>query len=58
MTPLAGPILTAAAMRAAEEGAGVGLDVLMERAGAALGEAAARLGGGAPVLVICGCAAR
>ncbi len=56
MTPLAGPILTAAAMRAAEEGAGVGLDVLMERAGAALGEAAARLGGGAPVLVICGCA--
>lgn len=57
MTPLTGPILTAAEMRAAEAAAiaaGVSVDLLMERAGHALAEAAWRFGGGRPVLVLCG----
>ena len=54
MTPLAGPVLTAAQMRAAELACGVPLDVLMERAGAALAEAVWRFGNGAPTLVLCG----
>jgi ADP-dependent NAD(P)H-hydrate dehydratase / NAD(P)H-hydrate epimerase len=57
MKPLAGPILTAAAMRAAEGdviAAGTSVEVLMERAGAALAEAVFRFGSGQPVLVLCG----
>jgi ADP-dependent NAD(P)H-hydrate dehydratase / NAD(P)H-hydrate epimerase len=54
MTPLCGPVVTAAEMRAAELACGVPLDELMQRAGRALGEAALRFGGGAPVLVLCG----
>ncbi len=54
MTPLCGPVLTAAEMKAAELACGVPLDVLMDRAGAALAEAALRFGGGNPVLVLCG----
>lgn len=54
MTPLCGPVLTAAEMKAAERACGVPLDVLMERAGTALAEAAIRFGGGNPVLVLCG----
>lgn len=54
MIPLGGPVLTAAEMRAAEAASGVALDVLMERAGAALAEAVWRFGGGQPVLVLCG----
>ena len=54
MTPLSGPVLTAAEMRASELACGIALDELMERAGRALGEAALRFGGGAPVLVLCG----
>ncbi len=54
MTPVCGPVLTAAEMKAAERGCGVPLDVLMERAGAALAEAAIRFGSGNPVLVVCG----
>ena len=48
------PILTAAAMRAAELAAPVGLDVLMERAGHSLAEAALRFAGPLPVLILCG----
>ncbi|SDA28691.1 NAD(P)H-hydrate dehydratase [Sphingomonas sp. NFR15] len=51
------PILTAAAMRAAEEraiAAGSSVTALMERAGAGVAEAVRRLAGGAPVLVLCG----
>jgi ADP-dependent NAD(P)H-hydrate dehydratase / NAD(P)H-hydrate epimerase len=54
---LTGPILTAADMRAAEEAAmaaGDSVDILMERAGAAVAEAAWRFGAGRPVLVMCG----
>jgi hydroxyethylthiazole kinase-like uncharacterized protein yjeF len=47
-------VLTAAEMKAAERACGVPLDVLMERAGTALAEAAIRFGGGNPVLVLCG----
>jgi ADP-dependent NAD(P)H-hydrate dehydratase / NAD(P)H-hydrate epimerase len=52
--PLGGAVLTAAEMRVAETECGVPLDVLMERAGAALADAVWRFGGGAPVLVLCG----
>lgn len=51
------PILTAEAMRAAEQAAirdGTTAEMLMERAGAALAEAARRFGGGMPTLIICG----
>jgi hydroxyethylthiazole kinase-like uncharacterized protein yjeF len=48
------PILTAEAMRAAEQGAGCGVEELLERAGAALAEAAYRFAGPLPVLVLCG----
>ena len=51
------PILTAAAMRAAEQAAvdgGTSVEVLMERAGAALAEAAYRFAGPKPVLILCG----
>src|SRR5438270_2540681 len=51
------PILTAEAMRSAEEGAiasRTSVEVLMERAGAALAEAAYRFAGPMPVLVLCG----
>ena len=51
------PILTAEAMRAAEQRAiegGSSVEQLMERAGAALAEAAYRFGGPMPVLVLCG----
>ena len=51
------PILTAAAMRAAEQRAidgGTSVEVLMERAGAALAEAAYRFAGPQPVLVLAG----
>lgn len=41
-------------MRATELACGTPLDVLMNRAGAALAEAAIRFGNGAPVLVLCG----
>lgn len=57
MTPLTGPVLTAAQTRAAEEAAmatGVSVDTLMERAGRALAEAVLRFGGGRPTLVLCG----
>jgi hydroxyethylthiazole kinase-like uncharacterized protein yjeF len=51
------PILTAAAMRAAEQAAidgGTSVEELMERAGAALAEATYRFAGPKPVLVLCG----
>ena len=51
------PILTAQAMRSAEQGAidhGTSVEQLMERAGAALAEAAYRHCGTMPVLVLCG----
>ena len=51
------PILTAAAMRAAEQAAidaGTPVETLMERAGAALAEAVWRFAGGTPVLILCG----
>jgi hydroxyethylthiazole kinase-like uncharacterized protein yjeF len=51
------PILTAAETRAAEEAVfatGVSVESLMERAGAAVAEAAWRYGGGMPTLVLCG----
>ncbi|GAA4038936.1 bifunctional ADP-dependent NAD(P)H-hydrate dehydratase/NAD(P)H-hydrate epimerase [Sphingomonas rosea] len=48
------PILTAAAMRRAEAAAPVGLDLLMERAGQSLAEAALRFAGPMPALVLCG----
>ncbi|CAN5377601.1 hypothetical protein BH09PSE4_BH09PSE4_06250 [soil metagenome] len=58
MTPLAGhPIVTAEEMRAAEArtvDAGTTVQELMERAGQAVAEAALRVGGRAPVLVLCG----
>jgi ADP-dependent NAD(P)H-hydrate dehydratase / NAD(P)H-hydrate epimerase len=50
-------ILTAAAMRAAEQAAidgGASVETLMERAGAALAEAAYRYAGPMPALVLCG----
>lgn len=54
MTPLSGPVVTAAQMRAAEQASGVPLDELMRRAGAAVAQAAWRFGSGAPVLILCG----
>ena len=51
------PILTAEAMRAAEEeviDGGTGVEQLMERAGAALAEAAYRFAGPRPALILCG----
>jgi len=51
------PILTAEAMRAAEEaaiGAGTSVEQLMERAGEGLAEAAFRFAGRRPVLILCG----
>ena len=57
MVPTKGPILTAAEMRDAEAAvmaAGTSVDVLMERAGAALAEVVWRFGHGLPVLILCG----
>jgi hydroxyethylthiazole kinase-like uncharacterized protein yjeF len=51
------PILTADAMRAAEDAAidaGTSVEKLMERAGAGLAEAAYRFAGPLPALVLCG----
>jgi ADP-dependent NAD(P)H-hydrate dehydratase / NAD(P)H-hydrate epimerase len=51
------PILTAEAMRSAEQAAidsGTSVEDLMERAGAALAEAAYRFAGPLPALVVCG----
>jgi ADP-dependent NAD(P)H-hydrate dehydratase / NAD(P)H-hydrate epimerase len=51
------PILTAEAMRAAEQRAidgGISVEQLMERAGASLAEAAYRFAGPMPVLILCG----
>src|SRR3954451_968792 len=51
------PILTAEGMRATEEAAmrtGTSVEELMERAGAALAEAAYRFAGPLPTLVLCG----
>ncbi|WP_367280027.1 NAD(P)H-hydrate dehydratase [Sphingomonas sp. LHG3406-1] len=48
------PILTAAAMRAAEQAASCGLAELMERAGHSLADAALRFSGGLPTLILCG----
>lgn len=51
------PILTAEAMRAAEQAAidaGTSVETLMERAGAALAEAVLQYSGNRPVLVLCG----
>ncbi len=51
------PILTAEAMRAAEQGAidgGTPVETLMERAGAALAEAVFLHSGARPVLILCG----
>ena len=51
------PILTADAMRAAEQAAidgGTPVETLMERAGAALAEAAYRFAGTKPALILCG----
>jgi hydroxyethylthiazole kinase-like uncharacterized protein yjeF len=51
------PILTAEAMRAAEQRAiesGTGVQELMERAGAGLAEAAYRFAGPMPTLILCG----
>ena len=51
------PILTAEAMRAAEQRAidgGTSVEMLMERAGAALAEAAYRYAGRIPALILCG----
>lgn len=51
------PILTAAAMRAAEAAAidrGTPVETLMERAGAAVAEAAWRFAGNSPTLILCG----
>src|SRR6476659_1025373 len=51
------PILTAEAMRAAEQAAidgGTSVETLMERAGAALAEAVHRFAGPTPTLILCG----
>ena len=51
------PILTANAMRAAEQAAidgGTSVETLMERAGAALAEAVYRFAGPTPALILCG----
>jgi hydroxyethylthiazole kinase-like uncharacterized protein yjeF len=55
MIPLAGqPIVTADAMRAAEAASGAATAALMQRAGAELARAIARLAGTNEVLVLCG----
>jgi hydroxyethylthiazole kinase-like uncharacterized protein yjeF len=57
MTPLAGPILTATEMRAAEDAAiaaGGSVEILMERAGQQIAAAVRRLAGDNPILVLCG----
>ena len=54
MRRLCGPVLTAEQMRAAEVASEVPLNILMDRAGAALAECVARFGGGRDVLVLCG----
>lgn len=55
MIPLEGqPVLTAAAMRAAERVSGASTEMLMTRAGAAIAEAVRRLAGADDVLVLCG----
>lgn len=51
---MARPILTAAAMRAAEAATGMPVAALMERAGAAVAEAVWRYAAGAPTLILCG----
>lgn len=48
------PILTAAAIKAAEQAAPAGLADLMDRAGRSLAEAAFRFAGPMPVLLLCG----
>jgi hydroxyethylthiazole kinase-like uncharacterized protein yjeF len=51
------PVLTAQAMRAAEQAAidsGTSVELLMERAGAGLAEAAYRFAGPIPALILCG----
>lgn len=55
--PADAPILTSAAMRAAEAACaaqGTPLSELMERAGAAVADTAWRMAAGAPVLILCG----
>jgi hydroxyethylthiazole kinase-like uncharacterized protein yjeF len=55
--PADAPILTSAAMRAAEAAcaaAGTPLSELMERAGAAVADGAWRMAAGAPILILCG----
>ncbi len=57
MTPLSGPVLTAAQMREAESRAiavGTSAEMLMERAGAAIAEAVWRFGGARETLIACG----
>ncbi len=57
MTPLSGLIVTGAQMREAEDraiAAGTTATALMERAGAAVAEAAWRFGGGRETLIACG----
>ncbi|WP_260599132.1 NAD(P)H-hydrate dehydratase [Sphingomonas endolithica] len=57
MTPLAGPILTAAEMRAAEDAviaAGTTVESLMDRAGQHIAAAVRRLAGSNPILILCG----
>jgi hydroxyethylthiazole kinase-like uncharacterized protein yjeF len=57
VTPLLGPILTAAEMRAAENAviaAGATVESLMERAGQQIAAAVRRLAGANPILVLCG----
>ena len=49
--PADAPILTSAAMRAAEAAAGTSLSDLMERAGAAVADCAWRMAAGAPILM-------
>lgn len=55
--PADAPILTTAAMRAAEAdcaASGISLAELMDRAGAAVADTAWRMGAGGPVLILCG----
>jgi hydroxyethylthiazole kinase-like uncharacterized protein yjeF len=58
MIPIAGtPVLTAAEMRAAEAAViatGIGVDTLMQRAGAGIADAVRRLAGVNEVLILCG----
>lgn len=55
--PIDAPILTTAAMRAAEAAcaeAGTSLSELMDRAGTAVADTAWRMAAGGPVLILCG----